>query len=121
MAQMAQMAGMAPAMPASAPSTSAAPPPPGAPPDSTKPAPAAQAQVGILNFAFTPATIDIKAGQAVRWTNEDAVAHTVDFSGHISNVLNRGDSYTQTFTTPGTYHYICSIHPFMHGTVVVTA
>ncbi len=25
-----------------------------------------------------------------------------------------------TFTRPGTYHYICLIHPFMHGTVVVT-
>jgi plastocyanin len=111
MAKMAGMAGMAAAqtMPAAA------------PPAATSPASAAQAEVGILNFAFTPAKITIKAGQAVRWTNEDAVDHTVDFSGHISNVVNRGDTYTQTFTTPGTYHYICSIHPFMHGTVVVTS
>jgi plastocyanin len=36
-------------------------------------------------------------------------------------VLNRGDTYTQTFTAPGTYPYICSIHPFMHGTVIVIA
>jgi plastocyanin len=119
---MAEMAGMAaaPTMPGMVPAASAVAPVPEAPPAPTIAAPAAQAQVGILNFAFTPAKITIKAGQAVRLTNEDAVAHTVDFSGRISNVLNRGHSYTQTFTKPGTYHYICSIHPFMHGTVVVT-
>jgi plastocyanin len=36
-------------------------------------------------------------------------------------VLNRNDQFTHTFTTPGTYAYICSIHPFMHGSVTVTA
>jgi|GEM_PF-565815 len=78
-------------------------------------------QVQIVNFTFSPATVTIRAGQAVEWTNRDSVAHTVDFSGVISNVLNRGDTYTQRFTAPGTYRYICSIHPFMHGTVIVTA
>jgi plastocyanin len=116
------MAAMPPAQSTPAPSASPAPPVSGGAPASTVPvAGQAQGQVGILNFAFTPNKITIKAGQSVRWTNEDAVAHTVDFSGHISNAMNRGDSYTQTFTKPGTYHYICSIHPFMHGTVVVTA
>ena len=79
------------------------------------------ALVKIVNFTFTPAVITIRAGQTVEWTNRDVVAHTVDLSGVISNVLNRGATYTQRFTAPGTYPYICSIHPFMHGTVVVTA
>jgi plastocyanin len=79
------------------------------------------AQVRIVNFTFSPATVTIHVGQAVEWTNRDAVAHTVDLSGVISNVLSRGDTYTQRFTAPGTYPYICSIHPFMHGRVVVTA
>jgi plastocyanin len=79
------------------------------------------AQVKIVNFTFSPAVITVHAGQTVEWTNRDAVAHTVDLSGVISNVLNRGDTYTQRFTAPGTYRYICSIHPFMRGTVVVTA
>jgi plastocyanin len=78
------------------------------------------AQVRIANFTFSPATVTIRAGQTVEWANRDVVAHTVDLSGVISNVLNRGDTYTQRFTAPGTYPYICSIHPFMHGTVVVT-
>jgi plastocyanin len=78
-------------------------------------------QVRIINFTFSPATVTIRAGQTVEWTNDDTVAHTVDLSGVISNVLDRGDHYAQTFAAPGTYAYICSIHPFMHGTVVVTA
>ena len=79
------------------------------------------AQVRIINFTFTPARVTIRAGQTVQWTNRDAIAHTVDFAGVISNVLNRGDTYTQRFMAPGTYPYICLIHPFMHGMVVVTA
>ena len=78
-------------------------------------------QVRVINFTFAPATVTIRAGQTVEWTNDDSVAHTVDLSGVISNVLNRGDHYAQTFAAPGTYAYICSIHPFMHGTVVVTS
>jgi plastocyanin len=76
--------------------------------------------VQIVNFRFSPAVIRIHAGQTVAWTNRDVVAHTVDLSGVTSNVLSRGDTYTQRFTAPGTYPYICSIHPFMHGMVVVT-
>jgi plastocyanin len=79
------------------------------------------AEVRIVNFTFSPATVTVRAGQTVEWTNRDSVAHTVDLSGVISNVLNRGDTYTQRFTAPGRYSYICSIHPFMHGTVLVTS
>ena len=78
-------------------------------------------QVRIVNFTFSPATVTVRAGRTVAWTNRDSVAHTVDLSGLVSNVLNRGDTYSQRFTSPGTYAYICSIHPFMHGTVVVTS
>jgi len=85
------------------------------------PAPAGAVRVGIVNFSFTPASITVKVGQPIQWTNGDAVAHTVDFSGDTSKVLNRGDIYTKIFSRPGVYPYICSIHPFMHGTVTVTA
>ena len=77
-------------------------------------------EVRITNFTFMPGTLTIKAGQKVRWVNSDAVAHTVDLSGVVSNVLSRGDTYTLTFAAAGTYSYTCSIHPFMQGTVVVT-
>ena len=79
--------------------------------------------VGIVNFKFTPAALTVKVGTTVVWTNKDAIAHTVNFmtGGINSNVLNQNDQFTHTFTSPGTYDYICSIHPFMHGSVTVTA
>ena len=79
--------------------------------------------VGIVNFKFTPDTVTIKAGTTVDWTNQDDIPHTVSFtgSGIHSDVLARNGSYSHTFTAPGTYAYICSIHPFMHGTVIVTS
>jgi len=96
-------------------------PRPGAP-SGVAPAPAATADVRIVNFAFTPAALTVKVGTTVAWTNKDATAHTVNFmtGGINSNVLNPNDRFTHTFTTPGTYDYICSIHPFMHGSVTVT-
>ncbi|HEX9313984.1 MAG TPA: plastocyanin/azurin family copper-binding protein, partial [Actinomycetota bacterium] len=81
--------------------------------------------VDISNFRFTPAQVTVKAGSAIRWTNGghlENVIHSVNFpaAGIDSGVLHHGDQFTHTFTTPGTYAYICQIHPFMHGTVVVT-
>jgi amicyanin len=86
------------------------------------PAPTAASAVSIINFKFTPAALSIKVGTTVVWTNKDAIGHTVNFmtGGINSNVLNQNDQFTHTFTTPGTYGYICSIHPFMHGSVTVT-
>jgi amicyanin len=79
--------------------------------------------VHIKNLAFSPATVTIKAGSTVVWTNDDSIQHDVTFDGGgiASSVLNHNDTFSHTFLTAGTYHYICSIHPFMHGTVIVTA
>jgi amicyanin len=79
--------------------------------------------VKLTNFAFSPATAQVKVGATVVWTNDDSVQHDVRFDngGISSNVLDHDDTFSHTFTKPGTYHYICSIHPFMHGTVIVTA
>ena len=82
---------------------------------------ATSAKVSIANFAFGPATLTVKAGTTVVWTNNDLVAHTVTFTDVANSpVLGRGATFSRTFTAPGTFAYICSIHPFMHGTVVVT-
>jgi amicyanin len=79
--------------------------------------------VKISNFKFAPAMITVKAGTAVVWTNRDAVAHSVNFNmvKINSKTLSQDARFSHTFTAPGTYTYICAIHPFMHGTVVVTA
>jgi amicyanin len=83
----------------------------------------ATTSVSISGFAFGPTSATVKVGSTVTWTNNDAVDHTVTFDGKTidSGDLNRGDTFSHTFTKPGTYHYICTIHPFMHGTVTVTS
>jgi amicyanin len=79
--------------------------------------------VAITNLAFSPAAITVVVGTTVTWTNQDGIQHDVFAPplGLKSPVLNQNDTYAHTFSKPGTYRYICSIHPFMHGTVVVTA
>jgi plastocyanin len=78
--------------------------------------------VSIVDFAFQPASIEVPAGSTVTWTNTGAVTHTVtaDDGAFDSGQLKPGTSFSQTFTTPGTYTYHCEIHPQMTGTVVVT-
>jgi amicyanin len=79
-------------------------------------------QVTIQNFAFSPATVTIKAGTTVTWTNRDQDPHTVSATSGAfhSPTLSTGQSYQYTFTTPGRFDYLCTIHPFMTATVVVT-
>ena len=81
---------------------------------------ASGADVTMSNFAFSPSSVEIKAGESVTWTNEDSATHTVEGDGGISSGdLAKGQSYTKKFDTAGTYPYKCSIHPSMTGTVVV--
>jgi plastocyanin len=80
--------------------------------------------VTIENFAFSPASITVKAGTTVTWTNKDSATHTVtetdSQTGPNSGDLATGKSYSFKFDTAGTYKYHCSIHPDMTGTVTVT-
>lgn len=80
-------------------------------------------QVQIVDFAFTPATLTISAGDTVTWTNGDQVVHTAtSTSGAFdSGDLAPGASFSLTFTTPGTYDYLCTPHPTMTGKIVVVA
>jgi plastocyanin len=75
----------------------------------------------IRGFSFQPDVLKVKVGAKVTWTNDDTVAHTVtaDTNSFASGDLQPGGSFSFTFTRPGTYAYHCSIHPSMHGSVVV--
>ena len=79
--------------------------------------------VEIAGFAFSPSTLTITAGESVTWTNSDQVVHTAtSTSGAFdSGDLDPGESFTFTFTTPGTYDYLCTPHPSMTGRIVVQA
>lgn len=86
------------------------------------PAPVAGNAVAIRSFAFAPATLAVRAGTTVTWTNDDEEPHTVTATGgpFRSATLPTGKTFRYTFAKPGRYPYICTIHPFMRGTVVVT-
>ena len=85
------------------------------------PAPVGPNAVAIDGFAFVPDTLTVKAGTAVTWTNKDEDPHTIvaDGGAFRSQALGSGGTFTFTFPAAGTVDYVCSIHPFMHGTVVV--
>ena len=84
---------------------------------------AADAEVTVDNFTFSPQTLTIKAGTKVTWTNRDDIPHTVASATKAfkSPALDTDDSYSFTFTTAGSYEYFCSLHPHMTGTIVVQA
>ena len=80
--------------------------------------------VSIANFTFGPRTLTVKAGTTVTWTNKDDTPHGIasaDNTFKKLQALDTDDSYSFTFTTPGTYAYFCYVHPFMKGTIVVEA
>src|SRR5439155_11729646 len=84
--------------------------------------------VDIQDFFFQPMTKTISVGQAVRWTNQGTAPHTstsgtppVPDGLWDSGTLNPGNSFTHTFSTAGTFHYYCAVHPFMEGDIVVLA
>lgn len=76
--------------------------------------------VTIEGMAFSPASLTVKAGTTVTWTNNDNMPHTVtaDNNSFTSKTLNKGDTYTHQFSAAGTYPYHCEVHPAMKATVV---
>ncbi|MBS0275658.1 MAG: cupredoxin family copper-binding protein [Proteobacteria bacterium] len=81
----------------------------------------ADATVTIKNFDYSPMDVTIKAGDTVTWKNLDGEPHTVvSVDGAFrSKALDENDSYSFKFDKPGTYKYICSIHPQMKATITV--
>jgi DNA-binding SARP family transcriptional activator/plastocyanin len=82
--------------------------------------------VVIATFAYCPPTLTVAAGTEVRWTNDDAAPHTVtstatpsDSGSFDSGPLTEGQSFATRFERPGTYEYVCTLHPGMRATVVV--
>ncbi len=78
-------------------------------------------RVTIDNFSFSPATLTVPSGTTVTWTNQDDMVHTVTAADRAfsSSGLETGETYSHTFTAPGTYTYFCALHPRMTATVIV--
>jgi plastocyanin len=87
------------------------------------------ASIAIREFAFVPESIKVPSGSTVIWTNQDSPPHSIisdatplAMTGALfaSGQLQQGQTYSVTFTKPGTYLYHCGVHSFMKGTITVT-
>jgi plastocyanin len=78
-------------------------------------------KVEIVDFAYDPDPVTIEEGGKVIWQNEDSAPHTAtaDDGSFDTGTLEEGKLKSENFKEAGTYTYICSIHPEMHGTVEV--
>jgi plastocyanin len=78
-------------------------------------------RIEVKNFMFMPTTLTVKAGDKVTWVNKDEEPHTVTSDTGIfrSGAMDTDGSFSYKFDQPGTYHFTCSIHPRMVGTIVV--
>ncbi|MER6665032.1 cupredoxin family copper-binding protein [Amycolatopsis japonica] len=89
------------------------------------PANAATQQVMMRDYAYGPAALTVRAGDTVTWMQHDQAPHdVVTTSAPVafrSPQLSAGQSWSYTFTKPGTYSYYCSVHPDMRATVTVLA
>ena len=83
--------------------------------------PTAASSVLMKHFDFSPMTLTVPVGTTVTWKNLDGEPHTVtSLDGKFrSGALDENDSFKFKFDKPGTYKYVCSIHPRMLASIIV--
>ena len=88
---------------------------------STPSAPTLTNAVGVGDDVFSPASIQVSPGTTVTWKwTSTAAQHNVSFGdGVASATLGANASYSRTFSTAGTFSYVCTLHPGMTGSVLV--
>src|SRR5579863_8385451 len=81
----------------------------------------AGSRVVMKDFMFAPVALTIKAGSVVSWTNQDNEPHTVASDSGVfrSGAIDTNESFSFKFDKPGTYRFLCTIHPYMVGTITV--
>jgi len=81
---------------------------------------AATANVSIVNFAFSPSSVNINVSDSVKWTWAGSPHSTTSDTGlWESGVQGTGATFTHTFISAGSFPFHCSVHPFMTGTITV--
>jgi plastocyanin len=79
--------------------------------------------VTMKDTAFIPASLTVKVGQKIKWTNQDDVPHNVTSQSGPSiqsPTFSKGGTFTYSAKTAGTISYVCTIHPNMTATITVT-
>lgn len=75
--------------------------------------------IGNSMAGFAPATITIKKGATVTWTNQDSATHSVKSDNFQSDNLSYGQSYSHTFNSTGSFQYYDGLHTSIVGTIDV--
>lgn len=77
--------------------------------------------IEIPGYEFDPSNVSVPSGASITFENTHAARHNAvarDDSWGTED-LDKGESETLTFDAPGTWEYICSIHPYMEGVLTV--
>jgi nitrite reductase (NO-forming) len=81
-----------------------------------------------ISKPYDPSPLTIKAGTSVTWTNKDSSIHTVTSGlpekGDVgtlfdSSLISPGNTFVRVFDKQGAFDYSCTLHPFMHGQIIV--
>ena len=81
-----------------------------------------------ISKPYDPSPLTVKTGTSVTWTNKDSTIHTVTSglpeNGDVgtlfdSSLINPGMTFVHVFDKQGTFDYSCTLHPFMHGQIIV--
>ena len=82
---------------------------------------ASAASVSIANFAFAPSPLTVASGSTVTWSNDDGAPHALAFNdgAAASDLLLPGQRFARTYAKAGSFDCVCSVHPYMRGTVTV--
>ncbi|MFB6674857.1 plastocyanin/azurin family copper-binding protein [Streptomyces sp. NPDC056390] len=77
----------------------------------------------MSGYAFGPRALTITAGDTVTWVNQDSAPHDVKTTSGPESVrspmLDKGGTWSHTFTVAGSYGYVCTVHPGMTAQLVV--
>ncbi len=86
-----------------------------------QPKPAQGPRIEIHGHKYSPATVTVAGGTTIAWVNHDDEVHTVFSTAQAftSPAIETDETYSFTFSKPGTYIYFCTLHPLMTGTVIV--
>lgn len=76
--------------------------------------------VHMSDFSFKPADLAVHTGDTVVFMNDDDATHNVTADAFSSGDVAGGKSWKYTFAKAGTYSYVCTYHPGMHGTITVS-
>jgi plastocyanin len=81
-----------------------------------------------ISKPYDPSPLTVKTGTSVTWANKDSTIHTVTSglpeNGDVgtlfdSSLINPGMTFVHVFDKQGTFDYSCTLHPFMHGQIIV--